>query len=89
MVVSFIVYMVLCVVVFSLQSNCFVTVLHVVSHCCPGYCNVFSVSVPVVFASVGAIFCESGHGLGLYCLSCFSFTNVIVGDASVDLISKC
>ena len=31
--------MVLCVVVFSLQSNCFVTVLHVVSHCCPGYCN--------------------------------------------------
>ena len=31
--------MVLCVVVFSLQSNCFVTVLHVVSHCCLGYCN--------------------------------------------------
>ena len=30
--------MVLCVVMLSLQSNCFVTV-HVVSPCCPGYCN--------------------------------------------------
>ena len=39
--------------------------------CCYMLLSCLSVYVSVVFASVGAIFCESGHGLGFYCLSCF------------------
>ena len=82
------VYMVLCFVVFSLQRNCVVTVLHVVSHCCPGFYFAFNF-VSVFFAFVGAIFCESGHGLWAPLPLLFFFTNVIVGNASVDFISKC
>ena len=79
--------MVLCVVMLSLQSNCFVTV-HVVSPCCPGYCKACQCLCLLSLLLLVTFFCESGHGLGLYCLL-FFLTNVIVGDASVDLISNC
>ena len=42
--------------------------------------------VSVFFASVGAIFCESGHGLGLYCLSCFFLQMLLLGRSHFNLL---
>ena len=80
--------MVLCVVVFSLQSNCFVTVLHVVSHCCPGCCNACQFLFLLSSLLLVSSFVNLGMALGSIA-SRFFFTNVIVGDASVDLVSEC
>ena len=79
--------MVLCVVVFSLQSNCFVTVLHVVSHGCPGYCNACQFLCMLSLLLLVPSFVNLG--MALCSIASRFFTNVIVGDASVDLISKC
>ena len=78
MVVQVIVYIVLCVVccvcvttfehLFYSVSRC-VTLLFKLLSC-------LSCFVSVAFVFVGAIFCETGHGLGLYCfLLC---TSVVV-----------
>ena len=78
--------MVLCVVMLSLQSNCFVTV-HVVSPCCPGYCNACQCLCLLSLLLLVTSFVNLGMALGS--IACCFFTNVIVGDASVDLISNC
>ena len=56
--------------------------------CCYIVLSCLSVYVSVVFASVGAFFVNLSMALGSIA-SCCLFTNVIVGDASVHLISKC
>ena len=56
--------------------------------CCYMLLSCLSVYVSVVFASVGAFFVNLSMALGSIA-SCCLFTNVIVGDASVHLISKC
>ena len=63
MVVEVIGCIVLCVVVFSLPSYRFVTVLHVVSRCCSGYVHACELFVTVVFVYVGAIFVSLGMAL--------------------------
>ena len=88
MVVQVIVYIVLCVVCCVCVStiehlfysvSCCVTLLFKLLSC-------LSCVVSVCFY-VRAIFCESGHGLGVYCfLLC---TSVVVWDASGDLILRC
>ena len=60
------------------------TVLHVVTCCCHAcqFMCLLSLLLLVPF------FVNLGMALGSMAF-CFLFTNVIVGDASVDLISKC
>ena len=69
--------MVLCVVMFSLQSNCFVTVLHVVSHCCPGYCNACQLLCLLSLLLLVPSFVNLGMALGSIASGFFCFTNVI------------
>ena len=75
-----------CVVVCSLPGNRFVTLLHVVSHCSSYYHASHILCLLSVFMLVPS-FVNLGRlwTLLLFCI----FTSAIVGDASVDFISKC
>ena len=70
---------------FSLPSNRFITVLHVVSHWCSGSCDACPCLCPL-----SVLMCvPSFVNLGLHVDSIVFNASVIVGDVNADLISKC